>query len=138
MPEMELFMIELKGNHMNPNVDTKSSDNLIFDNKHQVYDSRTYEVNDEELIKILHGEGVHKKCKDLSDQISIINSYEIYHFTLTEGTGQRRYLTSLMFFELCLDIRTKRAFFAPMVYTLISSYPVFNVQKQCLITMFKD
>lgn len=90
------------------------------------------------ILKILQGKGIHKRCKDFSDQISLINSYDIHNFTLTEGNGKRRYLTSIIFFELCLDRANSRAFLIPMVYTLISSYPIFNFQKQWLTTMFKD
>lgn len=70
-----------------------------------ISNNKTLSFMGKDLPNAVTGSGLCRNCKDYSSQVSIINSYEIYHFTLTEGTGQRRYLTSLIFFELSLDIK---------------------------------
>lgn len=138
MPDSDLFIIELKGHHINPNAKGKSaSDKANYDSK-MINNNKTLGLFNNDLKSVLVGSGVHRRWKDYSDQVSIINSYDFYHFTLTEGTGQRRYLTSIIFFELWLDIRNKRAFLVPMVYSLVSWFPVFTFQKQWLTAMFND
>lgn len=138
VPETKLFVIELKGHHIQPKADPKYTNDITPDYPPTIHNNKTLSILDPLLRKEVKGKGIHKKCKDYSAQVSILNGYEIYHFTLTEGTGQRRYLTSLIVFELCLDIKQKRAYLVPMVYSLVSCYPVFNFQKQCLTTIFND
>jgi hypothetical protein len=100
MPESDLFIIELKGCHINPSGSgKKGSEKINYDSK-MIHNNKTLSLFNSDLKSVLVGSGVHRRCKDYSDQVSIINSCDFYHFTLTEGTGQRRYLTSIIFFEL--------------------------------------
>lgn len=137
MPETDLFIIELKGHHIKPKTNSKQKDDATTYNN-EIPNNKTLSILGSELRNFLAGRGLKRRCKDYSNQISMLNSYDIYHFTLTEGTGQRRYLTSLIFFELCLDTKNRRAYLLPMVYSLVSSYPIFKFQKQYLVTLFND
>ena len=136
MPDIELYTIELKGHHILPN--TKGAGTSRSTEPREINNSRAFRMINNELKSIVIGSGLYRRCKDYSSQLSLLNTKEIYHFTLTEGTGKRRYLTSLIFFELSLDIKNKRAYLIPMVYSLISPYPIFNIQKQFLETIFND
>ncbi|CAI2364368.1 unnamed protein product [Moneuplotes crassus] len=138
MPVMDQYIIELKGDHISSVEERQNSENLIYDNKHFVQNSKHYKLRDPRLQRLMQGSGILRSCSDFSDQLTLMNSYEIFYFTLTEAAGVRRYLTSITFFELCLDRRNSRAFLVPMVYSFISNYPIFKIQKQCLITMFQD
>lgn len=137
-PETDLFVIELKGHHIKPKTNSKKKIDEKNSPKTLIHNNKTLSLLDPKLQKELTGGGIHRRCRDYSNQLSILNSWDIFHFTLTEGTGQRRYLTSLIFFELCLDIKNRRAYLVPMIYSLVSCYPVFGLQKQCLTTIFND
>jgi hypothetical protein len=137
-PETETFIVELKGPHIKQKASKSSSKNHDYDLNSQLHNNKPLSLLNPNLQNEIVGRGLHRRWKDFHTQINIINSWDIFHFTLTEGTGQRRYLTSLIFFELWIDIRRKRAYLVPMIYSLVSNYPVFNFQKQCLLTIFND
>ena len=135
IPEIDLFIIELKGDHINSLMNGPIYESR--DQKH-IYTNKRLNIMDLEIQNALFGHGLFKRWKDYTTQTLILNVRNVYHFTLTEGTGKRRYLTSLIFYELAIDSSNKRAYLIPMVYTLISSYPVFGFQKQYLEALFND
>lgn len=138
MPSIDLFVIELKGHHILPNSKGSATGTSRSTEPRDLQTNSAYRMINHDLRNIVIGSGLYRRCKDYSNQISLLNTKEIYHFTLTEGTGKQRYLTSLIFFELSLDIKNKRAYLIPMVYSLISMYPIFKLQKQFLETIFND
>ena len=127
-----MCVVELKGQHLKPKYESKDT------SRPQIGTKKSIHMLSPELKRVLSGRGALRRCSEYSDQLALINGCKAYHFTLTEGTGQRRYLTSIIFYELAMDTANHKAYLIPMVYTLISSYPVFKFQKQYLRALFTD
>lgn len=73
-PETDLFVIELKGHHIKPKTNPKKKADEKNSPKTLIHNNKTLSLLDPKLQRELTGQSIHRRCRDYSNQLSILNS----------------------------------------------------------------